>query len=78
MPAELVDAAQETLIWLAEAVVAAGLPGIEGAVLGAGPELPPPQLAASTDAQSNIAYEVLRCMPHGSGSKIFGRSLRRR
>jgi hypothetical protein len=78
MPAVLVDAAQETLIWLAEAALAAGLLGIEGVVVGAGPELPEPQPATSTDAQSNIAHDVARRMRQGSGSKIFGMSLRRR
>jgi hypothetical protein len=59
MPALLVDAAQVTLIWLAEAAVAAGLPGIEGGVVGGvEPELPPPQPAVNADAQSNIAYDI--------------------
>ena len=60
MPALLVDAAQVTLIWLAEAAVAAGLPGIEGGVIdGAEPEPPePPQPAVRADAQTNIAYDI--------------------
>jgi hypothetical protein len=63
MPALLIDAPQETLIWLAEVAVAAGLPGIVGGVVdGVGPEPPEPQLASSADAQSKIACDVPRCM----------------